>query len=42
LAEKQKGQANVDKKIRELALISKELNDTDSELDTLITQVAML
>ncbi len=42
LAEKQKGQANVDQKIRELASISKELNATDSELDALINQVAQL
>ncbi|MBR8837523.1 MAG: dynamin family protein [Stigonema ocellatum SAG 48.90 = DSM 106950] len=42
LAEKQKGQANVDQKIRDLASISKDLNAIDSELDALINQVALL
>jgi len=41
LEEKQKGQDNVEQKLGELALILKELNVVDSELDGLIAQVAV-
>jgi GTPase SAR1 family protein len=42
LTEKQKGQVNVDQKLRELEAISKTLNAIDGELDELIAQVAAL
>ncbi|AVH64056.1 GTP-binding protein [Nostoc sp. 'Peltigera membranacea cyanobiont' 213] len=42
LVEKQKGQANVDQKLMELAVIRQNLDAIDSELDELITQVAVL
>jgi chromosome segregation ATPase len=41
LAEKQKGQANVDEKLRELDHLSGSLNEIDSELDDLIAQIVM-
>jgi GTPase SAR1 family protein len=41
LTEKQKGQENVDQKIRELNSLRRELDVIDSELDTLIAEVAM-
>lgn len=41
LAEKQKGQANVDEKLRELDHLSGGLNEIDSELDDLIAQIVM-
>jgi GTPase SAR1 family protein len=42
MSEKQKGQANVDHKIRELNSLRRELDVIDSALDALIAEVAML
>jgi ribosome biogenesis GTPase A len=42
LAEKQKGQANVDQKIRELQLLWERLNVIDGELNELMRQVAQM
>ncbi|MEG4273470.1 MULTISPECIES: dynamin family protein [unclassified Microcoleus] len=42
LAEKQKGQANVDQKLRELKLLSDQLNAIDGELNELMRQVAQM
>jgi hypothetical protein len=39
--EKQKGQTNVEQKLRELASISQELNAINNEVDDLIAQVAL-
>ncbi len=39
--EKQKGQSNVEQKLRELASISQELNAINNEVDDLIAQVAL-
>lgn len=41
LAEKQKGQANVDRKIRELQVVREQLDAIDGRLDDLIGQVAL-
>ena len=41
LSEKQKGQANVDQKLRALESLRKELDIIDGELDTLIAEVAI-
>ncbi|HAA28572.1 MAG TPA: hypothetical protein DCE56_13910 [Cyanobacteria bacterium UBA8553] len=42
VAEKRKGQANVDQKIQELTSIYNELNDINSELNELMRQVAQM
>jgi len=42
LAEKQKGQANVDQKIRELASLTDQLNAIDGQLNELMRQVAQM
>ncbi|WP_375511625.1 dynamin family protein [uncultured Nostoc sp.] len=42
LSEKQKGQENVEDKLHDLASIRKNLDEIDSELDELITQVATM
>ncbi|MEG4912678.1 dynamin family protein [Microcoleus sp. B7-D4] len=42
LAEKQKGQVNVDQKIQELKLLSERLNAIDGELNELMRQVAQM
>ncbi|MBD2487194.1 dynamin family protein [Aulosira sp. FACHB-615] len=41
VSEKQKGQANVDQKLRELDGLRREIDVIDSELDTLIIEIAM-
>jgi len=41
LAEKQKGQANVDQKLREIESLRRELDVIDSEVDALIAEVAI-
>ncbi|BAY16336.1 bacterial dynamin-like protein [Anabaenopsis circularis NIES-21] len=41
VSEKQKGQVNVDQKLRELDSIRREIDVIDSELDTLILEIAM-
>lgn len=41
LVEKQKGQANVDQKLRQLDALARSVNALDSDLDELIAQVAM-
>ena len=41
LVEKQKGQANVDQKLRQLDALARSVNALDSDLDALIAQVAM-
>ncbi|GAB4289517.1 MAG: dynamin family protein [Oscillatoriaceae cyanobacterium] len=42
LAEKQKGQANVDQKIRELTLLTNQLNAIDGQLNELMREVAQM
>ncbi len=41
LAEKQKGQAEVDKKLKQLDILAQNVNSIDQELDDLISQVAI-
>ncbi|QLE59575.1 GTP-binding protein [Nostoc sp. TCL26-01] len=41
LAEKQKGQGEVDKKLKQLDILAQNVNNIDKELDDLISQVAM-
>lgn len=41
LKEKQKGQANVDQKLRELEVMENQLNEIDDALNSLIDQIAM-
>lgn len=41
VSEKQKGQANVDQKLRELSSLTRELDVIDNELDKLIMEVAL-
>ena len=41
LAEKQKGQANVEQKLNQLQQIEKNMNEMDSKLDEFITQVTL-
>ena len=41
LVEKQKGQAEVDKRLKQLDILAQNVNSIDQELDDLISQVAM-